>query len=92
MHRTACEDETMRVSVSAKINAMREANGNPMTQCPTCTRSAGAPFRQHDQWGHVVLGCVDAFHEGHLVTPSASADWHRNGEPLRRAEWNRLKS
>lgn len=50
------------------------------TSCPTCCRPAGAPFRVFDDRGRVVSGCVDHFHGGHLVTPSASAGWHGRPE------------
>lgn len=47
-----------------------------ITHCPTCTRRACDPFRRYDKTGRVLYGCVDAFHTGHLVTPSESARWH----------------
>ena len=50
------------------------------TTCPTCGRAAHSPFRSHDAAGQIVLGCVDFFHTGHLVTPSASAEWHERPE------------
>lgn len=46
------------------------------TTCPTCTRAATDPFRTFDAHGNVTAGCVDHFHTGHLVAPSASAAWH----------------
>jgi hypothetical protein len=58
---------------SNKINAIRKAAGNPMTQCPICTRSAEAPYRHHEN-GTVKAGCVDAFHTGHLY--GTSLEWH----------------
>jgi hypothetical protein len=58
---------------SSKINAIRKAAGNPMTQCPTCTRSAEAPYRHHED-GKVKAGCIDSFHTGHLY--GASLEWH----------------
>lgn len=53
------------------------------TTCPTCTRIAAAPFRATDASGKIVNGCVDHFHTGHLVTPSASATWHSRPEAKR---------
>lgn len=58
-------------------------------QCPTCGHSEGAPYRQYDSRGHVISGCVDEFHTGHLVTPSESAYWH--GRPEARKIRARLK-
>lgn len=46
------------------------------TTCPICNRSADSPARTYDAKGEVTQGCVDHFHTGHLVTPSASAHWH----------------
>lgn len=51
--------------------------------CPTCCRPASSPFRVHDASGKVTQGCVDHFHSGHLVTPSASAAWHARPEAKR---------
>lgn len=48
-----------------------------MNQCPICCREAHSPYRAFDKvTGRILAGCVDKFHTGHLVTPSASADWH----------------
>lgn len=44
--------------------------------CRTCGRPAGSPFRSYNADGKVAMGCIDDFHTGHLVTPSASAGWH----------------
>lgn len=44
--------------------------------CNICGRSADNPTRVYDARGKVIQGCVDAFHTGHLVTPSESAHWH----------------
>lgn len=44
--------------------------------CPTCCRAADSPFRSHDAQGHIVSGCVDHFHTGHLVAISESNRWH----------------
>jgi hypothetical protein len=82
-----------KLTVSEKINAVRASalaalGAAPHNHCPTCTRSAGAPFRTYDARGKVVRGCVDAFHTGHLVTPSESARWHHRpeAEAIRRAD------
>jgi hypothetical protein len=55
--------------------------------CPTCTRPASAPYRVYDDRGRVINGCVDAHHDGALVTPSESARWHARPEAriIRRA-------
>jgi hypothetical protein len=50
--------------------------------CPGCGRPADAPYRCF-QGGAVVMGCVNEFHTGHLVTPSASASWHARPEAKR---------
>jgi hypothetical protein len=73
--------------------ALASLGAAPSDRCPTCSRPAGAPFRSYDDRGHVVHGCVDAFHTGHLVTPSASAAWHHRPEAvaLRRAELARIR-
>lgn len=48
--------------------------------CNTCCRPAASPFRVYDERGRVQLGCIDAFHDGHLVVPSESARWHARPE------------
>lgn len=48
-------------------------------RCNTCGRPASAPFRRYAE-GKIVAGCVDDFHTGHLVTPSASSFWHNRPE------------
>jgi len=48
--------------------------------CPICGRAAGAPYRVYSAEGKVIHGCVDHFHTGHLVTPSASTSWHARPE------------
>lgn len=43
--------------------------------CPTCFRDRCAPFRLWNAaQNKITEGCVDHFHTGHLVTPSASSD------------------
>ncbi len=49
-------------------------------RCNVCTQPAGAPFRRYDANGTVLYGCIDDFHTGHLVTPSASSYWHNRPE------------
>jgi hypothetical protein len=51
-----------------------------MDTCPICTRSIYSPYRVYDDRGHVIQGCVDKSHTGHLVTPSESARWHHRPE------------
>lgn len=51
--------------------------------CPTCGRPSAAPYRETDAHGKVLAGCVDEFHTGHLVTPSASAAWHARPDARR---------
>ena len=45
-------------------------------KCNGCGRDSGSPYRVYDAYGKVINGCVDAFHTGHLVTPSESSFWH----------------
>lgn len=65
-----------------------------MLTCPTCTKPANAPWRVYSENGHVVHGCVDAYHNGHLVVPSESATWHNRpaAKALRRAQAKALQS
>ena len=56
-------------------DAMREQT------CNTCNRPANRPFRVYDERNtKVTMGCVDAFHSGHLITPSESSFWHNRSE------------
>lgn len=48
--------------------------------CNTCGRPDHSPFRVFDDRGKIVLGCIDAAHDGRLVTPSESARWHSRPE------------
>lgn len=61
--------------------------------CNTCVQPVWKPFRVYDERGKVVLGCVDASHDGQLVTPSESARWHARPEAkrIRAAERRRLR-
>lgn len=45
------------------------------TSCPTCGSAPSKPFRTYNA-GRIVQGCIDHFHTGHLVAPSASNTWH----------------
>lgn len=78
---------------SEKINEIRLANGWKGDHCPTCTRSPHNPYRRYDNRGKVLEGCVDACHEGKLVTPSESARWHsrKEAKDIRRAELKSLQ-
>lgn len=58
-----------------QINAIRAANGNPGTHCPTCARPAHDP-RTRYVGGRIVEGCVDAFHYGHVGTANNVAAWY----------------
>ncbi len=49
-------------------------------RCNTCGQPASAPFRRYDARGAILYGCIDDFHTGHLVTPSASSYWHNRPE------------
>ncbi len=70
------------------------ALGQKHTECVTCGRSAGDPFRRYDDRGKVVHGCIDPFHEGHLVTPSESSRWHmsKTAQKHRQDELKHLQS
>lgn len=46
--------------VSKQINELRKAAGHPMTECPTCGRSPGNPYRRY-YCGKITQGCVDAY-------------------------------
>jgi hypothetical protein len=61
--------------------------------CQTCFKSAGAPFRVYDVSGRVVEGCVDSFHDGHLIPISESNRWHwrPSAKAIRRSKANWLK-
>lgn len=51
-----------------------------MDTCNTCTRKSFAPFREYDERGKVIAGCVDEFHTDHLIVPSESSVWHDRKE------------
>jgi len=61
-----------------------------MNTCNTCNQVASAPWRVWDG-DKIVLGCVDNFHTGHLVVPSASASWHAKGKAVRTSNRNFLR-
>ena len=52
-------------------------------RCPICTRADHSPYRVYDERGHVIQGCVSAFHDGRLQQLSESARWH--GRPVAKA-------
>lgn len=86
-------DTTSEKILSIRTKALAALGAAPSDRCPTCGRLAGAPFRSYDDRGRVVHGCVDAFHTGHLVTPSESVRWHGRPEAkeIRRAELTSLQ-
>jgi hypothetical protein len=51
--------------------------------CTTCGKPDHQPYRVYDEHGTVTAGCVDAIHDGRLVTPSESASWHARPEARR---------
>lgn len=61
--------------------------------CRICCRPLAAPARQFDARGKVVLGCVAADHDGHLVPLSESLRWHNRPEAkkLRKAQRDALE-
>ncbi len=75
-----------QAAVSAKINAIRLAAGNPGTHCPTCARTQHNPYRRI-VGGKITEGCVDAFHHGFTC---AGGSTHHHMSPgahtIRRAE------
>lgn len=64
------------------------------TTCTTCGKAAANPYRVYSAQGQVIQGCVDAAHDGHLVTPSESALWHNRTEAkaVRRAAATHTKA
>lgn len=88
------------ITLDSKINAIRNAAraslGAPlMDTCPTCTRAAHSPFRDYNESGKIVYGCVDAFHGPALVgVASEPARRHGRAESvtLREATLKRLQS
>ena len=50
---------------------MKGAHGDV---CVTCTRPVESPYRRHDARGHVIEGCIDESHTGHLY--GESLRWH----------------
>ncbi len=63
--------------VSKQINDLRRAAGHPMTECPTCGRSADNPYRRYHR-DKLIQGCVDAYHTDALPKPSISNSWHES--------------
>ena len=78
-------------SISAKIQTIRIAHGNPGTECPTCGNALNAPYRR---WAGVVIeGCIDACHTGRLPEGTETANWHYRMEAraMRADTYRRLK-
>ena len=48
--------------------------------CPICTRGRAHPWRAYDTHGHVIAGCISAFHTGYVVSISESFRWHNRPE------------
>jgi hypothetical protein len=71
----------MNDATSSRILAIYAKNGNPLTHCATCGRSAASPFRVFDGRGKVTAGCIDAFHSGHIYGESLT--WHNRPEAKR---------
>lgn len=78
--------------VSDEIMKIRLANGGSDQTCPTCGRSAFAPYRRIVD-GRIVEGCVDAIHSDHVTPISNSGHWHNRKEAkeIRRAELTHLR-
>lgn len=73
---SVCMKTTADGVVSAKIVAIRTANGGAADRCPTCAKPAANPYRRQDADGRIIEGCIDATHTGHLVSPSSTQAWH----------------
>ncbi len=75
---------------SPRESRRREIDARP--HCYTCGRPKGSPFRVYDARGRVVMGCVDAAHDGHLAPISESERWHERKEAreIRAREERRL--
>lgn len=86
-------DRVSEQIMKIRNQALQELGAKAHTKCPTCGRQASSPFRNHHANGKVMLGCVDAFHTGHLVTPSESSRWHNSpqAKDIRRNELATLK-
>lgn len=67
-----CGGESVRVVYCHSLRSYVFARNT----CPTCGKGESDPYRRHVNGGAIEYGCVDNFHTGHIVTPSASADWH----------------
>ena len=73
-------DGAIAYSMSMNVADLDKGGTMERMACNTCTREYGSPFRVYDELGRVILGCIDACHAGHLVTPSESARWHNRPE------------
>ena len=56
-----------------------------MDRCPTCGRSASDAYARKDDRGHVIEGCVDAFHVGQHSDPERARWWARPAAQALRA-------
>lgn len=79
------------MKVSHAILSIRASAGNPNKVCPTCGHAPEAPYRSRFN-GHIVMGCIDAAHTGHLT--GDNKDWHnrKHCREFRREELSRLLS
>lgn len=83
------------IAIARKTLAIMAKAGNPLTQCPTCTRRADAPYRNILKDGTLVAGCIDAFHTESLAgLTTGSAHWHfrKTAQEWRRAHLKHLAS
>ncbi len=48
--------------------------------CNICGGTKSHPYRVYDEKGKVIIGCVDIFHEGEIISPSESLFWHNRSE------------
>lgn len=70
------------------MNPTNDGKGvKAMTQlidkCSTCFKHKSDPARSYDENGKIINGCVDEYHTGELVVPSASARWHYRQEAVK---------
>ena len=50
--------------------------------CNVCRYPADDPFRQLDDAGFIVFGCVDECHTSHLEPGTSSHNWHHSDEAV----------
>lgn len=65
--------EAIRIAACESLGHKRE------NRCPSCTRAKDAPFKQCDDRGHVIMGCVDAFHHDAFLMGEVNR-WYRRPE------------